>query len=56
MATSHKRKRLLDAYRFPGFRLLEKTRGVLGGPKARVVTLVRCSKKECRRLLLNYQE
>jgi hypothetical protein len=54
MATSHKRKRLLDAYRFPGFRLLEKTRGVFGDPKARVVTLVSRSKKECRRFLLNH--
>ena len=54
MATSHKRKRLHDAYRFPGFRPLEKTRGVFGDPKARVVMLVRCSKKECQRFLLNY--
>jgi len=45
MATSSKRKRLLDAYRFPGFRPLEQVRGVFGDPQARVITLVRRSKK-----------
>jgi len=45
MATSHKRKRLLDAYRFPGFRPLEAIRGIFGDPKARLITLVRRSKK-----------
>ena len=45
MAISTKRKRLLDAYRFPGFRPLETVRGVFGDHKARVITLVRRSKK-----------
>lgn len=45
MATSPKSKRLLDAYTFPGFRPLNKIRGVFGDPKARVVTLIRRSKK-----------
>jgi len=45
MAISSKRKHLLDAYRFPGFRPLEKIRGIFGDPKARVITLVRRSKK-----------
>lgn len=45
MAISTKRKRLLDAYRFPGFRPLETVRGIFGDHKARVVTLVRRSKK-----------
>ena len=45
MATSSKYKRLLDAYTFPGFRPLSKVRGVFGDPKARVITLVRRSKK-----------
>lgn len=45
MAISSKRKRLLDAYRFPGFRPLETVRGVFGDHKARVITLVRRSKK-----------
>src|SRR3990172_4187 len=45
MATSAKQKRLLDAYRFIGFRPLEQLHGVFGDPKARVVTLVRRSKK-----------
>ena len=45
MAISPKRKRLLDAYRFAHFRPLEKIRGIFGDPKARVITLVRRSKK-----------
>lgn len=45
MAISTKRKRLLDAYRFPGFRPLETVRGIFGDHKARVITLVRRSKK-----------
>ena len=40
-----KKKRLVDAYRFPGMRPLEQVRGVFGDPKARVITLVRRSKK-----------
>ena len=47
MAISPKRKRLLDAYRFTSFRPLEKIRGIFGDPKARVITLVRRSKKRC---------
>lgn len=45
MVISSQHKRLLDAYRFPGFRPLEKIRGLFGDPKARVITLVRRSKK-----------
>jgi hypothetical protein len=45
MATSRKRKRLSDAYRFDGFRPLEELDGVFGDPFARVITLVRPSKK-----------
>lgn len=45
MAISPKRKRLLDAYRFTHFRPLEKICGIFGDPKARVITLVRRSKK-----------
>jgi len=46
MAVSTNRRRLLDAYRFPFFRPLEKIRGIFGDSKARVITLVRCSKKQ----------
>lgn len=46
MATSLKRQRLLDAYRFPFFRPLEKIRGIFGDSKARIITLVRRSKKQ----------
>ncbi len=46
MSISPKRKRLLDAYRFPFFRPLEKIRGIFGDSKARVITLVRRSKKQ----------
>ena len=49
MATSRKRKRLLDAYRFAGFCPLEGVRGVFGDSKARVITLVRRSKKRSAR-------
>jgi hypothetical protein len=40
MATSRKRKRLLDAYQFAGFRPLERVRGVFGDSKARLTTEV----------------
>ncbi|MHB1943994.1 MAG: hypothetical protein ACYCPE_01950 [Metallibacterium sp.] len=40
-----KKKRLIDAYRLTGFRPLEGIRGVFGDPHARVVTLMRRSKK-----------
>lgn len=45
MATLRKHKRLLDAYRFAGFRPQEEVRGIFGDPMARVITLVRRSKK-----------
>lgn len=45
MPASRKRKRLFDTYRFPGFRPEEVVKGVFGDPKARVITLVRRSKK-----------
>jgi hypothetical protein len=45
MRTKPSKKRLLDAYRFPGFRPLDDLKGVFGDPLARVVTLVRRSKK-----------
>jgi len=48
MAKSRKRtRRLTEAYTFPGFRPLAGVRGVFGDPKARLVTLVRRSKKRC---------
>ncbi len=45
MATLRKYKRLLDAYRFAGFRPQEEVRGVFGDSVARVITFVRRSKK-----------
>jgi len=45
MPAPRKRKRLLDAYRFPGFRPDELVKGIFGDPRARVITLVRRSKK-----------
>jgi len=46
MANSTKRqRRLWDTYAFPGFRPQSTVRGVFGDPKARVITLVRRSKK-----------
>ena len=52
MATSRKRKRLLDAYAFPGFRPLEMVKGIFGDHKARVITLVRRSKKHFAALVV----
>jgi len=46
MAMSRKPKHILDAYRFPFFRPLEKIRGLFGDSKARIITLVRRSKKQ----------
>ena len=51
MPISKRRKRLLDAYRFTGFRPLEQVRGIFGDPKARVITLVRRSKKHVAALV-----
>ena len=45
MPTLKRKHRLLDAYAFPGFRPEPTVRGVFGDPKARVITLVRRSKK-----------
>jgi hypothetical protein len=45
MATSRKLKRLSDAYRFDGFRPCEALHGVFGDRMARVVPLIRRSKK-----------
>jgi hypothetical protein len=40
-----KRRRLQDAYRFPGFHPLATVRGMFGDPKVRIVRLVRRRKK-----------
>ena len=46
MATAGRRKRRLwDAYAFPGFRPETTVRGIFGDPKARIVRLKRRSKK-----------
>lgn len=45
MPISSKHKRLLDAYQFTSFRPLEKIRGIFGDASARIITLVRRSKK-----------
>jgi hypothetical protein len=45
MPTSRKRRRLVDTYSFPGFRPLATVQGVFGDPKARLITLVRRTKK-----------
>ena len=42
-----KRKRLRDAYRFPGFVPMAAVQGVFGDPKAVVVKLSRRRKKRC---------
>jgi len=40
-----KNRKLLDEYRFPGFRPMAKIKGIFGDPKARVITLRRTQKK-----------
>jgi hypothetical protein len=40
-----KRKRLLDEYRFPGYRPNAEVRGVFGDPRARIIRLERAQKK-----------
>ena len=55
MANSAKRqRRLWDAYTFPGFRPQPTVRGVFGDPKARVITLVRRSKKRSAAAALEF--
>lgn len=41
-----KKRKLLDEYRFPGFRPRAETQGVFGDPKARVIKLERAQKKQ----------
>ena len=41
------KRRLSDAYVFAGFRPLLVVRGIFSDPNARVITLVRRSKKQC---------
>ncbi len=41
-----KTKRLLDEYRFPGFRPVAKIKGQFGDPQARIITLKRRQKKQ----------
>lgn len=38
-------KRLLDEYRFPGFRPQAKLKGIFGDNRARIITLLRSQKK-----------
>jgi len=45
MVKKRKRRRLVDAYAFPGFRPLATVQGMFGDPQARIVTLVRRGKK-----------
>jgi hypothetical protein len=40
-----KRRRLVDEYRFPGYRPNAEIRGVFGDPRARIVRLERAQKK-----------
>jgi len=40
-----KQRRLLDEYRFPGYRPRAEIRGVFGDPRARVIQLERTRKK-----------
>jgi hypothetical protein len=55
MANSSKRKRRLwDAYAFPGFRPQSAVRGIFVDPKARIITLKRGSKKRRAAVAVEY--
>lgn len=41
-----KKRRLLDEYRFPGFRPRAEIKGVFGDPRARLIRLARLQKKQ----------
>jgi len=57
MTTSTKHpRRLLDAYRFPGFRPQATVKGVFGDPKARIVTLVRRGKKQSADVVVRHSQ
>lgn len=45
MPTRHRKRRLWDVYRFPGFTPGPTVSGIFGDPYARVITLSRRSKK-----------
>jgi hypothetical protein len=45
MRIRHRKRRLWDAYRFPGFTPSATVRGIFGDPQTRVITLTRRSKK-----------
>jgi hypothetical protein len=45
MAKTRKRRRLTDAYKFDGFRTQETVQGIFGDPQARLIALIRRSKK-----------
>jgi len=47
-----KRRRLLDEYRFPGYRARADIKGVFGDPRARVIRLERVQKKRCVAVVL----
>jgi len=46
-APAKQKRRLWDAYAFPGFRPESTVRGIFGDPKARVIRLSWRSKKHC---------
>jgi hypothetical protein len=49
-ATAKRKRRLWDAYAFPGFRSEGTVRGIFADPKARIIKLNRRSKNVVRRL------
>jgi len=49
-----KRRRLLDEYRFPGYRPRADVRGVFGDPRARVIRLERAQKKRFVAVVARY--
>ncbi len=46
MSKTRKSRRLADTYTFPGFHPLAYVQGIFGDPQARLITLVRRTKKQ----------
>jgi hypothetical protein len=46
MSKTRKPRRLADTYTFPGFHPLAYVQGIFGDPQARLITLVRRTKKQ----------
>ena len=51
-----KYRRLVDEYRFPGFRPKARIKGIFGDPKARIIRLAQIKKNDLRNMLAQCME